>query len=144
MALLSALSLTACLSDPVAWITVPLAENVHFDQSPQYRSDRIEVPIPANSDLEYMLDMQQGFALAYHWESADTPDPELLLAEFHGHTVRVTDAPGNVMFYKQGRGRSAQGYLVAPFDGAHGWYFSNETASDIKVILTLSGFYSIP
>jgi len=26
----------------------------------------------------------------------------------------------------------------------HGWYFSNETDSDIRITLSLSGFYAIP
>jgi hypothetical protein len=48
------------------------------------------------------------------------------------------------MFYKQGRGDTSNGYLVAPFNGVHGWYLSNETNNDIKVLLKLSGFYTIP
>ena len=39
---------------------------------------------------------------------------------------------------------TSSGYLVAPFDGEHGWYFSNETDSDITITLSLSGFYTIP
>ena len=48
------------------------------------------------------------------------------------------------LFFKQGRGDTSDGYLVAPFDGVHGWYFSNETDSDISITLSLSGFYTIP
>ena len=39
---------------------------------------------------------------------------------------------------------TSRGYLVAPFDGVHGWYFSNESDSDITITLSLSGFYTIP
>jgi hypothetical protein len=138
------LALAACASEPVEWIDVPLVDNTHFDISPEYRADEIEIPVPANSDLEYMLDMKQGYSVSYAWSSADISDPELLLAEFHGHTIRLLDEPGEVMFYKQGRGVAASGYLAAPFDGVHGWYFSNETDSDIRITLSLSGFYAIP
>lgn len=141
--LFSLLGLSACVSEPVAWITVPLADNVYFDAPADYRTDEIEIPVPANSDLEYMLDMQQGYSVSYQWESSDVSDPELLLAEFHGHTVRMSTAPGDVMFYKQGRERTSNGYLVAPFDGEHGWYFSNETTSTINITLSLSGFYTL-
>ena len=132
------------VSEPVEWIDVPLADNVYFEDRPVYQADRVEIPVPANSDLEYMLDMKQGHSVSYQWRSTDISNPELLLAEFHGHTVRDSEEPGNVMFFKQGRGDTSDGYLVAPFDGVHGWYFSNETDSDISITLSLSGFYTIP
>lgn len=138
------LTLPACGAEPVEWIDVPLADNVYFETSPVHRADEVEIPVPANSDLEYMLDMKHGHSVAYQWRSTDISNPELLLAEFHGHTIRDSEEPGEVMFYKQGRGDNSDGYLVAPFDGVHGWYFSNETDSDISVTLLLSGFYSIP
>ena len=136
--------LTACASAPVEWIDVPLADHVYFETRPAYREDEVEIPVPANSDLEYMLDMKEGYSVSYEWRSTDISNPELLLAEFHGHTVRDSEEPGNVMFFKQGRGETSNGYLVAPFDGVHGWYFSNETNSDITITLSLSGFYTIP
>lgn len=138
------LLLSACAGEVVEWNDVPLGENVFYDAEPSFSSDTIEIPILANSDLEYMLDMRKGYAVAYKWEALDLANPESLLAEFHGHTIRTSDAPGDVMFYKQGRSASSQGYLVAPFDGVHGWYLSNETSNDITVLLTLSGFYETP
>ena len=138
------LILTDCVAQRVAWIDVPLADHVYFETRPAYRTDQVEIPVPANSDLEYMLDMKQGYSVSYEWRSTDISNPELLLAEFHGHTVRDSEEPGNVMFYKQGRGETSNGYLVAPFDGVHGWYFSNETDSDINITLSLSGSYTIP
>ncbi|PHR90770.1 MAG: hypothetical protein COA78_34465 [Blastopirellula sp.] len=143
--IIATLLLSACADEEeVEWIDVPLAENVFYESQPDYREDVVEIPLFANSDLEYMLDMQAGNSVSYNWEARDLTDPELLLAEFHGHTIRTTEAPGDVMFYKQGRADSSSGYLVAPFSGVHGWYLSNETGNDITVILTLSGFYQIP
>lgn len=134
-------TVAACTAEDVEWIDVPLAENVFFDAPAEYRTEIVEIPVLANADLEYMLDMKTGYAVSYSWEAKDLNDPEKLLAEFHGHTVRTSDAPGDVMFYKQGRAESSAGYLVAPFDGVHGWYLSNETSEDILVTLSLSGFY---
>ena len=85
---------------PVAWIDVPLTEHVYFETRPTYRTDQIEIPVPANSDLEYMLEMKQGHSVSYEWRSIDISNPEMLLAEFHGHTVRDSDETGNVMFFK--------------------------------------------
>lgn len=135
---------SSCSTENVEWIDVPLSQNTYFDAQPLYREDVVEIPLSANSDLEYMLDMGKGHSVVYQWEAIDLPDADTLLAEFHGHTIRTTDAPGDVMFYKQGRSDASSGYLVAPFDGVHGWYFSNETDTDTKVLLSLSGFYEIP
>ena len=136
--------LTACAATQVEWIDVPLADNVFFDSSQEFRSDVVVIPVAANSSLEYMLTMHQGSSVAYQWKATDLSAPDLLLAEFHGHTIRTSDAPGEVMFYQQGRGESASGYLVAPFAGVHGWYLSNESDTDISVHLTLTGFYELP
>ena len=138
------LLLSACSEENIEWIEVPLAEKVFYDTEPVYRGDTVEIPIPANSDLEYMLTMREGNSVAYNWEANALTNSELLLAEFHGHTIRTSEEPGDVMFYKQGRGDSSRGYLVAPFDGVHGWYLSNETSTDITVYLNLAGFYEIP
>ena len=83
--------LTACASLPVEWIDVPLADHVYFATRPAYQTEQVEIPVPANSDLEYMLDMKRGYSVSYEWRSTDISDPELLLAEFHGHTVRDSE-----------------------------------------------------
>ena len=138
-----ALLLSACAEEAVDWIDIPLADNVFFEERPEFRTDVIEIPLFALSDLEYKLDMRKGAAISYDWEAHNLPEPESLLTEFHGHTIRTSDAPGDVMFYKVGRAQSSQGYMVAPFDGIHGWYFSNESNEDINIVLNVSGFYSL-
>jgi len=138
-----AVLLVSCSKEEREWIDVPLADNVFFEERPAYRSDVIEIPVFALSDLEYKLDMKQGNAIAYQWQAQNLVDPTSLLIEFHGHTIRTSDAPGDVMFYKVSRGDTSEGYMVAPFDGIHGWYFSNESSQDIMVELRLSGFYTI-
>jgi len=137
------LLLVSCEQEAVDWIDIPLADNVFFQERPEFRTDVIEIPLFALSDLEYKLDMQQGASISYQWQARNLPEPELLLTEFHGHTIRTSEAPGDVMFYKVGRYESSDGYMVAPFDGIHGWYFSNESNEDISIILTVSGFYAL-
>jgi len=136
--------LLSCEQEAVEWIDIPLADNVFFEDGPEFNSDIIEIPLFALSDLEYKLDMKRGAAISYQWEAHNLQEPELLLTEFHGHTIRTSGAPGDVMFYKIGRNSSSDGYMVAPFDGIHGWYFSNESNEDISIVLTVSGFYTIP
>ncbi|HAG72927.1 MAG TPA: hypothetical protein DCL66_12060 [Gammaproteobacteria bacterium] len=137
------LILIDCSSEDIDWIDIPLPDSVFYDEQAEFRSDVIEIPVYALKDLEYTLNMKQGHAITYSWEAVGLNDPEKLLIEFHGHTIRETEAPGDLMFYKVGRSDSSSGYLVAPFEGIHGWYFSNETGEDINVILTVSGFYEL-
>lgn len=135
--------LLSCEEEAVDWIDIPLAENVFFQEKPEFRTDVIEIPLFALQDLEYKLDMKKGGAVSYHWQANNLTDSEELLTEFHGHTIRETEAPGDLMFYRIGRGDSYEGYLVAPWDGIHGWYFSNESNQDISITLTVSGFYTL-
>lgn len=137
------ISLSACSNDEVEWIEVPLEDNVYFQDELVSSTDTIEIPLFAGADLEYKLGMKLGNAVSYNWQAANLESPDELLIEFHGHTIRESEAPGDVMFYKRHRSDSASGYLVAPFDGIHGWYFDNQSNSDIVITLNVSGFYEL-
>ena len=91
-----------------------------------------------------MLEMKQGYSVSYEWRSTDISNPELLLAEFHGHTVRDSEEPGNVIFSSKAVARHQMAIWSHLLTAVHGWYFSNETDSDINITLSLSGFYTIP
>ena len=140
---LAAPAIAACAGQLYEWIDVPLPTGVFYQQRLDFDSDRIEIPLNAQQDLEYMVNMKQGGSISYDWQADNLPDPKLLLAEFHGHTIREGNSPGEVMFYKEGRDVSSEGYLVAPFDGVHGWYFLNESTAPINIIINISGFYSL-
>lgn len=133
----------SCAARPSDWIDIAMPNGVFYQQQFEFNSNLIEIPLLAQQDLEYMVNMKQGGSISYHWKANNLPEPTLLLAEFHGHTIRTSDAPGEVMFYKEGRNESSGGYIVAPFDGIHGWYFSNKSSEDINIVLNISGFYSL-
>lgn len=134
----------AAVAPPVAWIEVPLAGHTYAEHDSGYRSDVIDIPLGSDGfALEYKLAMKQGDAITYSWTAAGLEDPLLLLSEFHGHTERVGDAPGTVMFYRRAVGGQESGMLVAPFDGIHGWYLKNDSATAITVRLQVAGFYEL-
>ena len=141
--ILFGLATVSCASQPSDWIDVPLREGIFYQQQLNFNSDVIEIPLNAQQDLEYMVSMKQGGSFSYNWRVENLSNPNLLLAEFHGHTIRSNDEPGEVMFYNEKRGDSSEGYLVAPFDGIHGWYFSNESSDTINIIINISGFHSL-
>jgi len=47
------------------------------------------------------------------------------------------------MFYKQGRVELSRGNLLLPSNGIYDCFLSIDSNSDTKVVLSLSGFYSI-
>jgi hypothetical protein len=125
------------------WNEIPLAPGVFREQGRDYRSDVIDIPLEAFGELEYKLGMNAGDSIVYKWDALETASPQLLYAEFHGHTERVGDAPGDLMFYRKASGGSERGALTAPFTGIHGWYLKNDTDRAMVVRLNVAGFYEL-
>lgn len=140
---------TAAATAPPAsdWNELPLADGVFADRTDggtAYRRDVIEIPVSANGGaLEYKLQMNAGDSIVYSWTAEGLSDPSLLLSEFHGHTERVGDAPGDLMFYRREPGAAEAGAMTAPFTGIHGWYLENNSGDDITVVLDVAGFYEV-
>jgi hypothetical protein len=126
-----------------AWNEVPLEAGTFLEHGVRYRSDTIDIPVAAFGELEYKLGIREGDAIVYRWDTADMPNPELLYSEFHGHTERVGNAPGTLMFYRKASGGTESGTLVAPFSGIHGWYLKSTYDRPIVVRLNVAGFYEL-
>ncbi|MEX1032484.1 MAG: hypothetical protein WDZ30_03925 [Cellvibrionaceae bacterium] len=134
------LLLPGCGSQDEDWIEVPLADNTYFAGEGSYREQDFDVLVLNQSAREFKLALKEDNAIAYRW-TVQMDDPELLTVEFHGHTERVGDEPGTVMFYTKHNQTSEQGALVAPFDGIHGWYLKNDSDQDITIKLRVAGFF---
>lgn len=142
LALLS-LGLAGCQEEVTGdWIDVPLSDATFYESSREYQEGEYEILVLARSALEYKLGLDEGDAISYSWD-VDMERAELLTTEFHGHTHRVGEAPGTVMFYKIHQDGEGQGSLIAPFDGIHGWYFNNQSEEDISIQLRVAGFYEV-
>jgi hypothetical protein len=123
------------------WIDVPLSNATWWDQSTEWKTEVYEIPVAAGKALEHMLRMSEGDMIVYNWTVAMT-EPELLTAEFHGHTERTGTEPGTVMFYTQHKNGEESGALRAPFTGVHGWYLNNESAQDVVIRLEVAGYFA--
>lgn len=142
--LFPALLLGACASTPPAssdWNEVPLSPNTWWEGAAPYREAEYRIPLAAGEALEHMLTLQEGGLVVYEWQ-VDMSEPALLASEFHGHTERVGEAPGTLMFYRIKEGASDAGSLKAPFTGTHGWYFNNQSGQDIEIVLKAAGFFA--
>lgn len=115
-----------------------------------FRTDTFEIPLAANGDearrnaLEFKVRLPKGASLLYRWQAEGLAVPEDLMFDFHGHTAASKSKGAvSVADYERGSGAVANGSLVAPVDGIHGWYFRNRSGKPIKVRLRLSGFYTL-
>lgn len=104
--------------------TNPLAE----------RSDEISVVIPAGKGLEYKVNMLKYGTFKYEWST----NAGELYFDFHG------EVKGNSNYFESytiAYSNNMAGSFIAPFEGPHGWYFKNNSAKDITVIIRLEGQY---
>ena len=115
-----------------------------------WRTDQFEISLlapeagPHRSEVEYKVRMETGDALTFSWRVENLDDDEEFYFDFHGETL---PEPGNVngkeQTYEKRIGLQKNGYLIAPFSGAHGWYFQNQSGKPVVVHLTISGFYEL-
>lgn len=124
------------------WREYPLRDGVVSIQPGKWRTDVIEVPVPAGKGLEYKLTMKKGEGLVYNITYGTLEHPGMMVVEFHGHTEQV-DGVGDLMFYSKGGGSPESGVFTAPWDGIHGWYLKNESGKDVTIRLELAGFYEL-
>jgi hypothetical protein len=141
-AAIAGFALVGVASSQVEWNELPLAEGVFREYTTDYRTDVIEIPLGPLEELEYKLGLNEGDAIVYQWDAVDLKDPEMLWAEFHGHTPPVNNA-GDLMFYRKATGATERGTLIAPFTGIHGWYLRNDGEQAIVVQLKVAGFYEL-
>jgi hypothetical protein len=124
------------------WREYPLRDGVVSIQPGKWRTDVIDVPVPAGKGLEYKLAMKKGQGVVYSVSYGALEHPGLMVVEFHGHTEQV-DGAGDLMYYSKTGGTPESGVFTAPWDGIHGWYLKNESDKDVVAKLELAGFYEL-
>jgi len=124
------------------WREYPLRDGVVSIQPGKWRTDMIDIPVPAGKGLEYKLVMKKGQGVVYNISYGALEHPAMMVVEFHGHTEKV-DGVGDLMYYSKTGGSPESGVFNAPWDGIHGWYLKNESPADIVVRLEVAGFYEL-
>jgi hypothetical protein len=116
-----------------------------------FRTDEIVIPLASGdvddrtNQLEYKVRMEKGATLVYSWVAEGVAEPEAFYYDFHGHTLvpEGSNEEMTVSTYKQATDNKANGALVAPFNGIHGWYLVNAAVPPARVRLRLAGFYKL-
>jgi hypothetical protein len=114
-----------------------------------WRTDVIEIPLTgflggnAGSELEYKVRMGKDATLIYDWSVEGAQRGDDFHYDFHGHTTPPPGQQMTVASYRQAYGLAQHGALTAPYEGIHGWQFSNSSEKPVVVKLRLAGFYEL-
>ena len=100
-----------------------------------FRSDVVEIPLKADEELEYKVKMQPGGTLLYSW----SVDKGMVYYDFHGEPANPKDSKS----FGEGIAPQANGSLIAPFAGIHGWFLQNQEGHPVVVTVKMSGFYEL-
>lgn len=99
------------------------------------RHDEMTVTLATNEGAEIKVVMKKGEKVTYSWSTNGGAanfdvhgDSKDLKIDYHG--------------YYKGKAQSKEGVLEAAFDGSHGWFWRNRTASPLTVTLKTSGAYT--
>ena len=96
------------------------------------RSDEVSFTLAPGRGAEVKLVMREGAVANFVWSTQGGN----VNFDTHG------DAPGQSVSYSKGRGvPSAEGSLVAAFDGNHGWFWRNRGAREVTITLRTQGDY---
>jgi hypothetical protein len=116
---------------------LPILEINRGQQKDIFRSDSVEIIIPAGKGLEYKLYMNKYAHVTYEWQT----DGEALYFDFHGEPAG--DTTGYFESFSISTTSNMKGSLTTPFKGLHGWYWKNKSSKDITVSLSMQGYYTI-
>jgi hypothetical protein len=105
----------------------------------KYRIQTFEVPLKGDEELEYKAEVGSAEPLLYSWH---VKEGSKVYFEFHGEPTIGKWPKDYYESYETGEAASAQGSMVAPFTGHHGWYWLNLTHKPVTIVVELAGYYS--
>ncbi len=97
--------------------------------------DSMTVMLAPGKGIELKLAMRKGQTATYRWR-ATSPD-----VTYNAHGEPPKAAKGFSHSYGRGLSDGEQGDLVAAFDGVHGWFWRNRSASPASITLHTRGEY---
>ncbi|MCK5830498.1 MAG: hypothetical protein KAH20_09370 [Methylococcales bacterium] len=100
--------------------------------------DTVIITLPPKKGLEYKFSITKDETFEFEWSTADKTK---LYFDFHGEPKG--DKTGFFKSFKENTDNQSGGFLVAPFTGAHGWYWENKTNQTVIIILKTRGNYKI-
>lgn len=105
----------------------------------EQKEDSVQVIVPAGKGVEFKINMLKYGTMKYEWT---TTNREMLYFDFHGEVKQETEVK-DVYFesYTMANSNNMVGTFLAPYEGKHGWFFRNNSNTDVVVNLRLKGHY---
>lgn len=102
------------------------------------KTETVTITLPAFGETEVKTALAANQVVLYSWKT----DKGLVYVDYHGHSPDWEDKSAFVRYQEVKDGlASANGSLVAPFAGEHGWYWVNINDYPVVITLTVSGYY---
>jgi hypothetical protein len=117
----------------------PANNGIYTVQPGTYKVDTEDVGLHPGEGFEIKYHMQKGAVMVFAWK-ADGP----LQFEFHGEPDRKpkTDYFESYLLDNKIGKDSFYGSFTAPTTGVHGWFWQNKTKQDVRMHLSVSGFFN--
>lgn len=110
---------------------------VHQLEATPAKSETLTITLPPNAETEIKTALTKGKMVLYAWKV----DRGQIYVDYHGHDPSWTDKQAFVRYQEVDGSAGANGSLVAPFTGEHGWYWLNTNEFPVVITLTMQGFY---
>ena len=110
--------------------------NTLLKKTEKWRSDDINLTLPAKQGLEIKAHMKEGETLLFQWEARGGT----VSFDMHGNVINAAEDDFTSFWLGKGETQAA-GIFTAPFSGLHGWYWENETNQVVRISLTTEGYY---
>ncbi|MDP8980032.1 MAG: hypothetical protein M3O35_05505 [Acidobacteriota bacterium] len=116
----------------------PASHGIYTMQPGTYKVDTEEIGLHPGEALEIKYHMQKGATMVFAWKADGR-----LQFEFHGEPDQKPKSnyfESYLLDNKTGRDRF-YGSFTAPTTGVHGWFWQNKTNQDVRMHLSVSGFF---
>lgn len=136
-----ALSLTALSAAPEpallpAAASKPDAARAATAHSAPFQTAEQVLTLAPGEGAEIKALMRSGETFVFTWSTDGGP------VNFDMHGEPVGGGENDFSSYWRDRGQSsASGSFTAPFDGTHGWYWSNKGAAPVTITVKVSGYF---
>jgi hypothetical protein len=127
-------------SDASGGRAIPVNAGVYTLEPGTYKVDTEDIGLHPGEGFEIKYHMQRGAAIVFAWK-ADGP----VQFEFHGEPDKKPKPDyfeSYLLDNKLGRDRF-YGTFIAPTTGVHGWFWQNKTQKDVRMHLSVSGFFDV-
>lgn len=88
-----------------------------------------------NEGAEIKAAMREGDSFVFTWKA----EGGAVNFDMHGEPPNAGDQFSS--YWCDREQTAAHGNFIAPFDGAHGWYWSNKGTQPVTVVVRVSGFF---